>query len=84
MVKWRPKDSADSIIAVDIKGNIRRYSNKDQKEIACIEPEEVDNRLFGLDYSPDGETFAAGGSDHFVRVYNIVFKLSNLIIYIGI
>ena len=29
-----------------------------------------ENRLFALDYSPDGLTFSTGGTDHFVRVYD--------------
>lgn len=39
--------------------------------VDSIQPEEgEDNRLFALDYSPDGATFATGGTDHFVRIYD--------------
>ena len=71
MVKWRPEENPDSILAVDVKGLIRRYSMKEKKEVELITPEEgEDNRLFALDYSPNGETFAVAGTDHFVRVYD--------------
>lgn len=71
MVKWRPGTEPDAIIGVDVKGGIRRYSKNEKKQIDFIETEEGENnRLFALDYSPDGETFATGGTDHMVRVYD--------------
>lgn len=71
MVKWKPGEESDAIIGVDIKGAIRRYSSKDRKEVDWIEPEVEDgNRLFALDYAYNGETFACGGTDKFVRVYD--------------
>lgn len=71
MVKWRPGSQPDSILATDVQGLIRRYSVKEKKQVETIEPEEgEENRLFALDYSPDGETFATAGTDHFVRVYD--------------
>ena len=33
LVKWRPGDTSDALIAVDVKGNIRRYSKSEKKEI---------------------------------------------------
>jgi COMPASS component SWD3 len=70
-VKWRPGSDPDHMIAIDVKGGIRRYSKNDSKLIDSITPEEgEDNRLFALDYSSDGKTFATGGTDHFVRVYD--------------
>ncbi|CAI2373344.1 unnamed protein product [Moneuplotes crassus] len=71
LAKWRPGAEPDAIIAVDIKGGIRRYSKNEEEEIASITPEDEDeNRLFALDYASDGKTFATGGTDHFVRVYD--------------
>jgi len=71
MVKWRPGIEPDAILAVDVAGEIRRYSKKEKKQIERIVTEEGDNnRLFALDYSPEGDTFATGGTDHFVRVYD--------------
>lgn len=71
MVKWKPCLESDAIIAVDTKGGIRRYSKKEKKMVARIDPEEAENnRLFALDYASDGSTFATAGTDHFVRVYD--------------
>ena len=71
MVKFKPEEITEGVIAVDVKGGIRRYSVSDQKQMDSIQTEEgEDNRLFALDYSSDGQTFATGGTDHFVRVYD--------------
>lgn len=73
MAKWRPATGgeSDAIIAVDYKGAIRRYSKKEEKEVSSIIPEDEDkNRLFALDYASDGKSFATGGTDHFVRIYD--------------
>lgn len=81
IIKWRPGPNPDSIIGVDVKGLIRRYSVKDKKIVETLTPEEgEDNRLFAFDYSPDGETFATAGTDHFVRVYDdATMKLKTLL-----
>lgn len=51
MVKWRPGPEPDSIIAVDVKGCIRRYSKKEKKQVDQIVTDEGENnRLFALDY----------------------------------
>lgn len=71
MLKWKPGSEPDSILAVDIKGSIRRYSKKEKKQVFNVDTEEGENnRLFALDYSPDGETFATAGTDRLVRVYD--------------
>lgn len=71
MVKFKPGVTTDDIIAIDVKGEIRRYSASDKKMVTSITTEEgEENRLFALDYSPDGSTFATAGTDHFVRVYD--------------
>ena len=71
MVKFKPSDVTESVVAVDVKGEIRRYSILDQKQTESIKTEEGENnRLFALDYSSDGLTFATGGTDHFVRIYD--------------
>lgn len=71
MVKFRPGLTTDFMIAVDVKGEIRRYSTVEKGLVSTITTEEGEsNRLFALDYSPDGSTFATGGTDHFVRVYD--------------
>mmetsp|Transcript_4870 Transcript_4870/g.5758 ORF Transcript_4870/g.5758 Transcript_4870/m.5758 type:complete len:157 (-) Transcript_4870:176-646(-) len=71
MIKWRPGETTDALIAVDVKGEIRRYSAIEKKQIDAITTEEGENnRLFALDYSPDGQTFATGGTDHSVRIYD--------------
>lgn len=71
MVKWRPGPEPDAILAVDVKGAIRRYSKKEKGLIDEITTEEGENnRLFALDYSPEDDSFVTGGTDHFVRVYD--------------
>ena len=71
MVRWRPGSEPDSVLAVDVKGSIRKYSKKEKKQVSSIVTEEGENnRLFALDYSPDGETFATAGTDRLVRVYD--------------
>lgn len=71
VVKWRPGKNPEHVVAVDVKGLIRKYSTAEKKLVQTITPEEgEDNRLFAFDYSSDGATFATGGTDHFVRVYD--------------
>lgn len=71
MLRWRPGPEPDTIIAVDVKGGIRRYSKKEQKQVDSIATDEgEDNRLFALDYASDATSFATGGTDHFVRIYD--------------
>lgn len=71
MVKWRPAELTDTLLAVDVKGSIRRYSAKQKKQVDVLDTEEgEDNRIFALDYANDGKTFATGGTDHYVRVYD--------------
>ena len=54
-IRWRPMESlgeGESLLSVDVMGNIKRWDIEKGKERACVNLPDV--QLSALDYKPDG------------------------------
>jgi WD40 repeat protein len=59
------------LLGGDDSGNITKYDVTDGKIIETIEWKgEAENKIYAIDYSPNGRQFAAAGLDTMVRVYD--------------
>ena len=70
-IRWRPGNSlgeSDTLISVDVQGNIKSWNSEKGKERACVTLPDV--QLSGLDYKPDGTQFVVAGSDKVPKLYD--------------
>lgn len=81
VIKWKPGtesgESDNILLAGDNGGNIIKYDATDGMVLDQITWDgEEENKIYCLDYSPNGRQFAAAGLDNLVRIYDdITMKL---------
>jgi WD40 repeat protein len=56
------------LLVANSNGHIYQYIGKNGKEI--FHTSENDNYILTVDYKNDGSTFATGGKDNIIRLYN--------------
>jgi COMPASS component SWD3 len=71
-LSWRPmgaaSENANVLLVANSEGTISHWHVTAQTRIFCIA--EDDNEVYTVDYSPDGQYFAAAGRDCKVRLYS--------------
>ena len=72
-LRWRPLSSdlgwvSSVLLIANTDGHLCQYMAKTGKKL--YEAQEKDNYIMALDYSRRGKTFATGGKDNIVRVYD--------------
>lgn len=66
--RWKTSIGKPVLIAVHADGKISQWDPISGKILKCIE--EKDNFIMCLDYDMKGTTFATGGSDNSIRIYD--------------